>query len=150
VDTRGPIAHLIEDLERAGIRVLQANTEDYGTACGQFYDAVVNGHVRYPAPQPELDEALAAARAATLGDRWKWARRTSTSPDISPLVAATLALWGARNAGSEYTTALFAADSAPTDDDDEPEIGPKSPKVLSQDETTSCFACRVGSCTVHT
>ena len=94
VDTKGPLAHLIDDLKRAGVKVLEANTEDYGTACGQFLDSVTNAHVRYPAPQPELDEALASARMATLGDRWKWARRNPTSPDISPLVAVTLALWG--------------------------------------------------------
>lgn len=97
VDTRGPAASLIAELENAGVRVMKASTEDYGNACGQFFDAVVNGHAKYPAPQPELDEALAGARFATLGDRSKWARRAPTSPDISPLVAVTLALWGARN-----------------------------------------------------
>lgn len=155
VDVRGPAAHLIDDLKRRGVRVLEANTEDYGTACGQFYDAVVNDNVRYPSPQPELDEALTAARAATLGDRWKWARRTSTSPDISPLVAVTLALWGAMNAGSEYATVLYGSDSiSPAED---PEIGPAyhqigmaGPRVISQEESTSCFACRVGGCTIHT
>lgn len=94
VDKRGPAAELIDALKEARVKVLEASTEDYGNACGQFLDAVVNRTAKYPDPQPELDEALAGARSATLGDRWKWARRTSTSPDISPLVAVTLALWG--------------------------------------------------------
>jgi hypothetical protein len=94
VDTRGPAAHLIPALKKAGVRVLEANTEDYGNACGQFFDAVVQGNAKYPNPQPELEDALASAQKATLGDRWKWMRRSPTSADISPLVAATLALWG--------------------------------------------------------
>lgn len=94
VDGKGPAASLIDDLKDAGVKVLIASAEDYGNACAQFLNAVTSGHVRYPAPQPELDDAVAAARETTLGDRWKWARRTSTSPDISTLVAVTLALWG--------------------------------------------------------
>jgi len=103
VDTRGPAGSLIPELEDAGVRVIKANTEDYGNACGQFFDAVVNGDARYPDPQPELEDALAGARAAPLGDRWKWARRSPTAADISPLVAVTLALWGARNGGGVPT-----------------------------------------------
>jgi hypothetical protein len=94
VDGKGPAASLIDDLKAAGVRVLVASTEDYGNACGQFADAVAAGQVRYPYPQPELDDALAGARMATLGDRWKWGRRTSTGSDITTLVAVTLALWG--------------------------------------------------------
>lgn len=99
VDTKSPAAALIDALEHAGVRVIRANTEDYGNACGQFFDAVVNKTVRYPSPQPELDNALASATAAPMGDRWKWARRGSTSADISPLVAVTLALWGSQTQG---------------------------------------------------
>jgi hypothetical protein len=48
--------------------------------------------VRYRAPQPELSAALAGATKRSLGDAWAWSRRNS-AVDISPLVAATLALW---------------------------------------------------------
>lgn len=95
VDARGPLSFLIEDLEREGVRVLKASTEDYGNACATFFDLVTHGNVRYPAPQPELEDALGDAKRAPLGDRWKWMRRAATSADISPLVAVTLALWGA-------------------------------------------------------
>jgi hypothetical protein len=70
VDTRGPAGSLIPELEDAGVRVIRAGTEDYGNACGQFFDAVVNGHARYPDPQPELDVGLSSARGAPLGDWW--------------------------------------------------------------------------------
>jgi hypothetical protein len=43
--------------------------------------------------QPLLNTAVAAARKRAVGDAWAWHRKDSTT-DITPLVAATLALWG--------------------------------------------------------
>ena len=43
---------------------------------------------------PDLWNAIRAAGTRPLGDRWLWSRKKS-SADISPLVAATLALWAA-------------------------------------------------------
>ena len=42
-----------------------------------------------------LTLALSAASKRPLLDRWAWNRKTASS-DITPVVAATLALWGAR------------------------------------------------------
>jgi hypothetical protein len=95
VDKRGPAAALIKDMKEAKLQVVEADASDYGHACGSFFDDVAQGRLRYPSPQPELDEALAGARKAPLGDAWKWSRKNSTSADISPLVAVTLARWGA-------------------------------------------------------
>ena len=94
VYTKGQAASLLDDLERERVRVTRATAEDYGNACSDFFDAVTHRTARYPAPQPELDEALASARAADHGERWKWARRGVAAADISPLVAVTLAVWG--------------------------------------------------------
>jgi hypothetical protein len=93
LEAKGPAASLVDDLEAAGVKVLKASGEDYGNGCGQFVDAVTGGRAKYPHPQPELDNAVSSARPST-SDLWKWARRTSTSADITPIVAATLALWG--------------------------------------------------------
>jgi hypothetical protein len=41
-----------------------------------------------------LADAIRGAATRKLGDSWAWSRRNS-SVDISPLVASTLALWGA-------------------------------------------------------
>jgi hypothetical protein len=95
MDERGPAANLIPMMKEAGLEVIETSTRDYANACGGFYDAVDQARVRWPVPQPDLDDALASARTTTLGDAWKWAPRSSTSADITPLVAATLALWGA-------------------------------------------------------
>lgn len=154
--TRGPAGNLIDELRERGLNVVEADGADYAVACSDFFDAVDHASVRYPAPQPDLDDALAGARkGAQVENAWAWSRKASTSADISPLVAVTLALWGAMNAESEYATVLYASDEAPTAED--PEIGPAyhrvgvaDPVVLTQEQTTTCFACRVGGCTIHT
>ncbi len=145
VDTKGPAANLIADLKNAGVEVIEADTGDYGVATSNFYDFVVNGGVRYPQPQPELSDAINDARKQKMGDAWKWSRLNSTSADITPLVACTLALWGATTREPDYATVIIA------EDDEEPmEFGAQKPEVLSQADVTTCFACRTGGgCAVH-
>ena len=41
---------------------------------------------------PVLDAAAAGAGRRPVGDGWVWSRRTSTA-EVSPLTAASLALW---------------------------------------------------------
>lgn len=93
---RGPAADKIDELKAVKLKLIEASTEDYGHACAGFVSIVVEGRGKYPFPQLDLDEALAGARRRTRGDDegWTWSRRSSTSPDISPLVAVTLAAWG--------------------------------------------------------
>lgn len=95
IDKRSTAAALIKPLREARVRLIEMNAEDYGRACMEFKADVDHGRFRYPAPQPELDDALAGARKDPLGDAWKWSRKNSTSPDISPLVAVTNARWAA-------------------------------------------------------
>jgi hypothetical protein len=98
IDKGGPVSDLIERLDAIGIkgkRVVAADTTFYRNACVGFVTAVTgeNPQLRYPFPQPELDDALAAAVKAPMVDSWKWSRVKSTQADISPLVACTLAYW---------------------------------------------------------
>lgn len=93
VDKRGPAANLIQPLKDASLRVIEVSTQEYGDACADFVADVASARVKYPSPQPELTDAVAAGRKQSMGDRWKWSRRASTSADISPLVAVTLARW---------------------------------------------------------
>lgn len=76
--------------------VEEFNGRDYANACGKFYDLVDQAGLRHLG-QPELDEAVTDATKRTLGEAWAWARQNG---DISPLVAVTLALWGAMSADS--------------------------------------------------
>ena len=70
---------------------------DMAIACAKFYDAVVSPSptLRH-ADQPQLDVALSVARKRPLGAGWAWNRKDAAS-DITPVVAVTLALWGAQN-----------------------------------------------------
>lgn len=86
-----PAASLLVELERAGVRVLVVSTEDHAQACGRLFDGVTQRTVRHLG-QPELSVAVDGADRKFYGDSWLWARRLS-SVDISPLVAATLAMW---------------------------------------------------------
>lgn len=77
----------------AGLEATPVSSQEYAEAYGVFFDAVEQGTVRHRG-HPELAAAIRGAARRPLGDAWAWARKTS-SVDISPLVAVTLALWGA-------------------------------------------------------
>lgn len=99
VDPSGPAGSLVADLEQAGVQLVQMTARDMAQACGELYDAVVSGSMRHRG-QPELDTAMRLAVAKPRGDGgWAWSRSSSTG-DISPLVAATAAFWG-RSRGGE-------------------------------------------------
>lgn len=90
-DGVSPCASLVEDLERAGVRVEVLVTRDFVRACGHLYDVVDQSRLRHLGT-PELEVAVRGAATRPLVDSWAWSRKTSLV-DISPLVAGTLALW---------------------------------------------------------
>lgn len=92
-DGFGPSAAIARMIDDAGITVRRLDSGDYGKACGFFVDAVGEKTLRHIGQQ-ELDAAIRGAKARPLVDRWAWSRTKSTV-NISPLVAATLALWSA-------------------------------------------------------
>jgi hypothetical protein len=92
-DGYGPAAAIARKADDAGIKVRLLDSGDYGKACGQFVDAVGEQTLRHIG-QDELDSAVRGAKARPLVDRWAWSRTKSTV-NISPLVAATLALYSA-------------------------------------------------------
>ena len=92
-DGFGPAAAIANRIDEAGITVKRMDSGDYGKACGLFVDHVGERTIRHLG-QTELDAAIRGAKARPLVDRWAWSRTKSTV-NISPLVAATLALWSA-------------------------------------------------------
>jgi hypothetical protein len=92
-DGFGPAAAIANRIDEAGITVKRMDSGDYGKACGLFVDHVGERTLRHLG-QTELDAAIRGAKARPLVDRWAWSRTKSTV-NISPLVAATLALWSA-------------------------------------------------------
>lgn len=95
IDPRADLGMLVLELEGLGVPLIKTTSADYKNACGGFFQAVTEKTLRYMPPQPELASAVAGARTKPLLDAWKWSRDSGAL--ITPLVACTLALWGARN-----------------------------------------------------
>jgi hypothetical protein len=104
-DGASPAASLIPQLEAAGLTIETVGAQEYAKACGRFFDAIEERTLRHLGT-PELAAALKAAARRPLGDAWAWSRKTSAA-DISPLVAATLALWKAEAAPARSRVAHF-------------------------------------------
>lgn len=96
LDGASPAASLEEAIRaKRRLAVVKTGPRDMAAACGEFYDAVMDERVAH-IDQPLLTHALTQSRKRRLGDAWAWNRSTAAS-DISPVVAATLALWGAQS-----------------------------------------------------
>ena len=92
-DASGPAGSLLSDLARLEVPVTAMSAREHAQAAGMFYDAAAEGTLRHLG-QPEMAAAIDGAVKRPLGDAWAWSRNSS-SVDISPLVACTLALYGA-------------------------------------------------------
>lgn len=77
------------------VTLAQAEGKDMAIACAKFFDAVMGERLRHT-DQPQVNVALSVARKRPLAGGWAWNRKTATS-DITPVVAGTLALWGAQS-----------------------------------------------------
>lgn len=92
IDGSGPAASLVPALENANVTVHVLTAKEHSQACGAFFDVVDQGAVRHLG-SVEMASALKGAAKRPFGEAWAWSRRSSTV-DISPLVACTLAAWG--------------------------------------------------------
>jgi len=92
IDRRSPAGSLYEAAERAGVPLEPFGTQDLAAACGQWVSAVAERELRH-LDQPELRTALAGAERRTLGEGAFALARRGVDVDISPAVAAILALW---------------------------------------------------------
>jgi len=95
-EASSPAASLLPALELAHVTAEALPTKDYAAACGLLQDAVAEDALRHSGG-PLLSDALDGARRKILNDAkaWKWSKQSSTV-DISPLVAVTLALWASQ------------------------------------------------------
>jgi hypothetical protein len=94
-DSAGPVLSVVDELTTAGVAVTTTSTREYTAACAGLLDAVTGGTVWHRG-DPALEVAAAGANQRIIGDAWGWGRRTSTV-DVSPVTAATLALWAHRH-----------------------------------------------------
>lgn len=105
LDPSGPAAVLEPRLVQAGVTVRPLPGGRMAQACAAFQDAVLSGTLRHLGQGP-LDAAVAGARVRRHGDLWRWAR-VSTSVDISPLVAVTVALAAASETAVDIVEAVW-------------------------------------------
>lgn len=91
-DRVGPVAAVLPKLEAAGVQVETLDAREFTGACGAFFDLVEAEQVKHLGSR-ELEQAVTGASRRPLGDAWAWSRKKSQI-DISPLVAATVALKG--------------------------------------------------------
>jgi len=99
LDPRSPAVGFVGDLTLAGVQVIEVGTLDLTKACASLKVAVRDGRVAHRGQGP-LSAAVGGAGIRAVGDAWSWARRSSTA-DISPLVAVTLAMHAALKGGVE-------------------------------------------------
>lgn len=92
VDARGPAASLVPQLEHAGVKVVGLSPGDVAAASAGFFDDLADSKILIRR-HLGLDAAAAAATRQVSGDSWRFARRDGS--DITPLMAAVLALWSA-------------------------------------------------------
>lgn len=95
-DAGSPTASLFEDFDRAGLRIKVPKVAELGQACSRLLEGIVTASVRHTR-QPQMASAVSVAGKRPLADTgmWVWSRKNSAS-DITPVQAATLALWGAQ------------------------------------------------------
>jgi hypothetical protein len=94
VDGGGPAASLIPRLAEFGLTVIEPSTREVAAACTGFADAIADGTLKHGASAP-LTASVGGAVRRSLAQSWAFDRRKAIS-DPSPLMAATLALWGLR------------------------------------------------------
>jgi hypothetical protein len=96
LDPMSPAGGLAQDLRDKGVAVHEVTTRELTQGCSAFVDAVGNGTLRHLGGAL-IRSALAGAGKRTIGDAWAWSR-ASSSTDITPIVAATLATFAASSA----------------------------------------------------
>lgn len=90
VDTAGPAAAMHMILENRGIEVIPYAAKDVALSAGSFYDNVRNKRVSHQGDY-RLNDAVKGATKRPIGERWGFNRKGNV--DISPLVAASFAVW---------------------------------------------------------
>ena len=90
IDVAGPAANLIPSLEASGVTIVPLAAREVASAAATFYDACFAKRIAHMNDY-KLNDAVAGASRRALGDRWTFDRRGHW--DISPLVAASLAVW---------------------------------------------------------
>lgn len=94
LDAGGPAGSQLAELKAMRIEPEVVGAREHGQACGMFWSAIRDGRLRHRGTS-SLTVAVGGADRRQVGDVWLWDRKGTE--DISPLVACTLAAWGAQS-----------------------------------------------------
>lgn len=96
IDSASPAASMAPMLRARGVRVLVTSGQDMAKACGQLVDKIGSGAFTHGDQKP-VNEAAEGVRKRAIGTAggWGYDRREESPVDIAPIVAMTLALFGA-------------------------------------------------------
>lgn len=90
LDSGGPAASLIPALQARNLTVVPIAAREVANAAAMFYDAVMAQRISHQNDY-RLNDAVTGASKRAVGERWAFDRRGHI--DISPLVAASFAVW---------------------------------------------------------
>ncbi len=98
IDAMSPAAAIVSELRRQHRTVIVTGPSDMGKACGLWLGEVTAGRLTH-AGQESITQAVAVALRRAIGNAgaWGWDRKDDTV-NIAPLVAHTLARYGASRA----------------------------------------------------
>lgn len=106
-DNQGPVLTVVDEARRLKVPVTQPKVPEFASACQDMLDRIGRREIAHRGGKA-LDAAIAGAMKRPIGDGgWGWARRSATV-DVSPLIAATLALWGHANRPSDVRPRTYA------------------------------------------
>lgn len=96
IDGASPAASMAPVLRARGVRVLTTSGTDMAKACGQLVDKIAAGAFTH-GDQEAVNKAAEGVRKRAIGNAggWGYDRREESPVDIAPIVAMTLALFGA-------------------------------------------------------
>lgn len=104
IDPHSQAATLLRPLAEAGVEVVEPSSSDVVIAHGTFMDELLGGRIRH-GDHPALEAAARAAEQRRLGGASAWDRRVDV--DVSPITAATLAVWALLNAPEQPEPQIF-------------------------------------------
>lgn len=110
LDAGGPAGTIVTDLAGSSDRppawLHPVGGRELAAACAGFLDRLGAGRVAHLGDR-RLDAAVDAAARRPLGDGWVWGRRIAGG-DLAPLVAASLALYGAGRRAAPVKPTAYA------------------------------------------
>lgn len=93
IDKAGPAGALVPDLIKESVVVTELDSHDVYRSGPFFFDGLDAKRLTIRS-HSKLEAAVAGAMKRENGDQWRWDRSKPTV-DVTPLVAVTLAYWGA-------------------------------------------------------